>query len=103
MAKLRDVCRHVRSKNAGPFWITIDIFFPDRETYLRYRDSATLGPAVFASLYGANPSLVRNSPVDPLNVIKISFPRTSPQGGIVERDMHSGQQFARLLGIDIDP
>ena len=27
MPKLKDVCRYVRSKNAGPFWVTVDIFF----------------------------------------------------------------------------
>ena len=79
------------------------MFFEDRQTYLLYRESDSLGPAVFAALYGADPALVRHSPVDGLNVIKVSFPRTSPQGGIVERDMHAGQQFARLLELDVAP
>ncbi|MEA2725650.1 MAG: hypothetical protein QOF70_125, partial [Acetobacteraceae bacterium] len=29
MPRLGDVCRHIRSKNAGPFWITVDLFFRD--------------------------------------------------------------------------
>ena len=27
MPRLREVCRYVRFKNAGPFWITVDLFF----------------------------------------------------------------------------
>ncbi len=36
MPKLRDVCRYVRSKNAGPFWVTIDLFFKDDESFRKY-------------------------------------------------------------------
>ena len=31
-----DVCRHVRSKNAGPFWITLDLSFADQAAFDRY-------------------------------------------------------------------
>jgi len=37
-----------------------------------------------------------------LNVVKISYARTAPQGGMVERDMHCGQQFVRLLDVRLD-
>ena len=33
MPKLRDVCPRVRSKVAGPFWVTIDLFFDSREAF----------------------------------------------------------------------
>jgi len=32
----------VRSKNAGPFWQTIDVFFADDETYRAVADNASL-------------------------------------------------------------
>jgi hypothetical protein len=35
-------------------------------------------------------------------MIKISYPRAAPQGGMVERDMHSGQQYVRLLDVELD-
>jgi hypothetical protein len=35
-------------------------------------------------------------------MIKISYPRPKPQGWAGERDMHGGQQFARLLDIEMD-
>jgi Domain of unknown function (DUF4387) len=102
MAKVRDVCRHVRSKNAGPFWVTIDLFFDGHDNYLRYNQSEALGTAAIARLYGADPARVKRVPVESLAMVKISYPRTSPQGGIVERDMHSGQQFVRLLDVELD-
>jgi hypothetical protein len=33
--------------------------------------------------------------------VKISYPRSHPQGWAGERDMHQGQSFARLLDVDI--
>ena len=101
MAKIGEVCRHVRSKNAGPFWVTVDLFFDGEDNYRRYRDEPILGPALFGRLYSADPSLVKRLPVDNLRMIKISYPRPNPQGWMGERDMHAGQQFARLLDIEI--
>ena len=101
MAKVKDVCRHIRSKNAGPFWVTIDLFFDGHENFAKYAESPKLGPSLFAKLYGADPALVKRYPVAGLDVLKISYPRTSPQGGEVERDMHCGQQFVRLLDVEL--
>ncbi len=101
MAKLGDVSRHVRSKQAGPFWVTIDIWFDGPGNFERYKDSPALSPGVFAGLFGTNQALVKYIPVPELNLVKISYPRATPQGGIVERDMHSGQQYVRLLDIEL--
>lgn len=101
MAKVREVCRHVRSKNAGPFWVTFDLFFDGPENFRKYAMSAALGPRLFASLYGADADLVKRIPVESLNMVKISYPRPQPQGWMGERDMHQGQSFARLLNVEI--
>ncbi len=102
MSRIGEVCRHVRSKNAGPFWITVDLFFDGTATFQRYRNSPVLGPELFARLYGTDPRHVKRVPVDSLHMIKISYPRPKPQGWAGERDMHGGQQFARLLDVEID-
>src|SRR6266853_5009053 len=75
MSKVGEVCRHVRSKNAGPFWVTIDLFFDGEEKFRRYRDTTALGPELFQRLFGTDPSLVKRIPVDKLHMIKISYPR----------------------------
>jgi hypothetical protein len=103
MTALRDVCRHIRSKNAGPFWVTIDLFFKDSRSYQAYRDSDALAPAIFAELYGTDPRWVKRFAIDRLLTVKISFVRASAQGGMIERDMHAGQQYVRLLDLELDP
>lgn len=102
MAKIRDVCPHIRSKQAGPFWITIDIWFDGPETFEKYHASPALSPELFARLFGTDPALVKRIPAPDLHVLKISYPRATPQGGMVERDMHSGQQYVRLLDVELD-
>ena len=101
MPKLRDVTRYVRSKNAGPFWVTIDIFFNDEESYRRHRTDPCIGVEAVASLFDVAPDQVRRFEIETLSAIKLSYPRSQPQGGVVERDMHSGQQFVPLLDVQM--
>jgi hypothetical protein len=101
MPKLRDVCRHIRSKVAGPFWVTIDLFFDSEENYRKYHDNAAIQPSALAKIYESDPDLIAIYPVESLNMIKISYPRATPQGGIVERDLHSGQQYVDLLDVEM--
>ena len=102
MARLRDVSRYVRSKNAGPFWITLDLFFDGEDNYVRFVDAPALSAEGVARIYGVDPAHVRRYPVDSLQVLKISFPRQTPQGGPHERDMHGGQQYVRLLDLELE-
>jgi len=101
MPKVNDVCRYIRSKNAGPFWITLDLFFTDKEAYEEFASAPHLQPKSIAALYDVDASLVKHFPVPNLNVLKISFPRHAPQGGAMERDMHGGQQYVRLLDVEL--
>ena len=101
MPKLSDVCHDIRSKNAGPFWITIDLFFHDREVFDRYVAVSQLQPQALAAVFGVEPGQVGCYPVPGLSVLKISYPRKDPQGGMIERDLHGGQQFARLVDIEL--
>ena len=99
MPTVSEVCRHVRSKNAGPFWITIDVFFPDRERFDAHSESAALQAPALARLFGVEERHIKRHPVPRLMVLKISYPRRVPQGGAFERDMHGGQQFVPLLKV----
>ncbi len=99
MIRLRDVCRHVRSKNAGPYWVTIDLFFSTAAEFEHYAEAPAISNSSIAALFGVEASLVRRYQVPSLHVLKISYPRASAQGGVVERDMHCGQQYVRLLDL----
>jgi hypothetical protein len=101
MPRVADVCAHVRSKNAGPFWITIDLMFLDRTLFDRYVESAALQSVAIGRLFDVDVAQVKRFPVPDLGVLKISYPRRKPQGGAIERDMHGGQQYVRLLDVEL--
>ncbi|MFF5989461.1 DUF4387 family protein [Prauserella flavalba] len=57
--QLSEVAAVIRSKNAGPFCVTIDLFFDTREDYDRARASRLLTPAGVAEAYGVDESTVK--------------------------------------------
>lgn len=99
MAELRTLVDKVRSKNAGPFWLTIDIFCGTPEAYARVqRDLST---ARIAQVFQADSLALKRFDMPDLNVVKFSLPRPAVQGSITDRDMH-GASWAALVGeIDI--
>ncbi len=101
MTRLASVCRYIRSKNAGPFWITVDLFFADRKAFDRHSADPALSAEALALALGAEPASVRRFELPELAVLKFSYPRLHPQGGVIERDMHGGQYFADLLDLEI--
>ena len=101
MPKLEDVCHQIRSKNAGPFWISVDLFFRDRAAFDRYAGAKELQPENLGLLFGVRPDQVGCYPVPDLAVLKISYPRRDPQGGMIERDLHGGQQYIRIVDVEL--
>ncbi|WP_372802683.1 DUF4387 domain-containing protein [Paracoccus seriniphilus] len=92
--KLGDVVLKVRSKNAGPFWVTIDIFCDRPDIYKRVRDG--LSSASVAQLYRVPEQTLKRFDIEDLRVVKFSLPRPVVQGSAEDRDMH-GAQYAALL------
>jgi hypothetical protein len=84
----------VRSKNAGPFWLTVDIFCGDPATFARI--AAALDTGRVAQLYDTPVQLLKRFDIADLSVIKFSMPRPVVQGSREDRDMH-GAQWAALL------
>lgn len=101
MTKLKDVAQYVRSKAAGPFWVTVDIFCADAAAYDRVRAAPGLAAPAIAALYGVSANAVKVFEVPQLNVLKISFPRREPQGSAHDADSHAGQFFVPLLDVEV--
>jgi hypothetical protein len=57
--RLYDAAAVIRSKNAGPFAVTIDLFFDRRETFDLARSSRLLTPAGVAVAYGVAEATVK--------------------------------------------
>ena len=94
MPELGSIAQKVRSKNAGPFWLTLDIFCPDRAAY----DRVVRGVATdrVAALFGVPVADLKRFDIPALNVVKVSLPRPVVQGTRADRDMH-GAGWAVLL------
>lgn len=92
----------VRSKNAGPFWQTLDVFLDDDASYEAVAGAPALDPVVIGPLYGVDPATVRIFRLPSIRIVKVSFPRRAAQGGIADRDMHAGQQHVPLARLRLD-
>jgi Domain of unknown function (DUF4387) len=99
--KLWECASLVRSKNAGPFVLTLDVLFSDRETYEKVRDSGALDREVVAAIYGVPLDHLDRDVCDNALALKFSMPRRLPQGDFGDGDMHGGQQYAPLLDIEV--
>lgn len=99
MAELRTLVQKVRSKNAGPFWLTIDIFCGDADRY----DEVVkrLDNKAVADLFQTNSQTLKRFDIADLHVIKISLPRPAIQGSIHDRDMHGASWAALLAELDV--
>jgi len=94
MRKLSDRVLKVRSKNAGPFWVTVDVFCGSTDVFEQVR--LELRTEAVAALFQQPSQLIKRFDIADLNVIKFSFPRPVAQGARTDRDMH-GAQWAILL------
>jgi hypothetical protein len=100
--RIRDVAKLVRSKNAGPFWLTFDIMFDDADTYKRVRDSSLIDKATILRLYPQDPDRVKVFACDAALAIKVSFPRSHSSGSPLDSDVFGGQQYAPLLDLTLE-
>ncbi len=94
MTALKDIAQKLRSKNAGPFWLTVDIFCGTPEAYARVRDGLDTGTV--AARFQVAPDQLKRFDMPELNVVKFSLPRPQVQGTGADRDMH-GASFAQVL------
>jgi hypothetical protein len=99
---VRDVINSVRSKNAGPFAITFDLFFPDLETFTAVKKADVFKKDLIAKLYKLDAADVEVYYFEPSLAVKISIPRELPCGTPGDRDMLGGQQFTPLLTIPVN-
>lgn len=96
-----DLAVLVRSKNAGPFWLTFDIMFDDRAVYERVRDSKVLTKELVAKLFKRSQNEIILVNHDAALAIKVSFPRPQSSGSALDNDVFGGQQYAPLLALEV--
>lgn len=100
--KLFELTHVLRSKNSGPFQVTLDLLFDDRTKYERVRRSGKITPEAIAELYHIPVSSITDfAEYDAGLGIKITYLRPVASGTVGDRDVYGAQQHAPLMEIDI--
>ena len=99
--KLSDIAQVIRSKNAGPRRLTLDIMFASDADYQRVAQSPALGAENIGRLYRVSSDQVTIIPYPVGRAIKIVMPRAIMAGDPGDYDVYGAQQHAPLMGIEI--
>ena len=102
MPTLYELTKILRTKQAGPFEMTMDLIFHDEESYIRTKASGVITKELIASLYQLGVEDIRVLRwFDAANALKITVPRWHPSGSPGETDLYADQQHALLEDIQI--
>ncbi len=99
MGKLIDHAKVLRSKNAGPLFITFDIMFDTVEQFeyvMPYINKKEI-----SQLYDIDEMDIKIIPYKVVFSIKITIPRTNISGSILDQDIYGCQQHMKLANIII--
>lgn len=99
MKKLIEYTKILRSKNAGPLYITFDLIF-NSGADMRYVEER-LTPALVAEAYSVLPEKVDIISYGVVNSIKITFPRSTISGSLDDTDVYGCQMHGPLANIII--
>jgi hypothetical protein len=99
---IREVAQVVRSKNAGPFRLTLDILFKDRAVYEQVKRNGTITARTIAALYGLPADRVTDFVwFDPGKALKATLVRHVSSGTPHDTDIYGAQQHVPLLALTV--
>ncbi len=99
--KLYDVAKVIRTKNAGPFTLTLDLIFNRAGDYARVLSSPRFTERKIAALYRASPGTVRIHPFRRILAVKVTMPRPVGSGAPGDCDVYGSQQHFPLAQMEI--
>lgn len=103
MRKLKDAAKIIRSKNSGPFELTLDVIFADDETFEKASRAKIITKEKIAGIYGIDESTVLDIIEYPVaRAIKATLIRPLASGALGERDVYGAQQHAPLMEMEVD-
>ncbi|KAF3934686.1 hypothetical protein ABW20_dc0104943 [Dactylellina cionopaga] len=100
---LGDVASVLRSKNSGPYELTLDVMFNNKNTFERVKNAGVLTKENIAKLYKVSEKSVLVSMFwDPAMAFKATLKRPGGvSGGFGETDTHGSQQHVPLLFVQL--
>ena len=99
--KLADLAQVIRSKNAGPRRLTLDLMFASDADYQRVAQSPSLSRENIAARYGVTADDIAVIPYPAGRAIKIVLARPVMAGDPGDRDVYGAQQHAPMLEVEI--
>ena len=101
--KLKEIAQVIRSKNAGPYELTLDVMLKDQETFEKLRAANAINAQVIAQLYRIPEEDVISIVYFPnAKAIKATIVRPLPSGALGERDVYGAQQHAPLVNFTVE-
>jgi len=101
--KLTDIASVIRSKNSGPYELTLDIIFNEFDDFERVRKANFINEELICSLYNVTPDkIVSLIAFAPAKAIKATIKRPLCSGDLGETDVYGAQQHAPLLELEFD-
>ena len=101
MPKLKDIAKACKSKNAGPYELTLDIMFQDQETFDKVRKTGVISPQLIAKLYDVPVESVVFTEFPPAFAYKATIERRIVSGAVGDTDVYGAQQHAPLLDVEV--
>ncbi len=101
MPKIKDLAVICRSKNASPFLLTLDVVFPDRDTFDRVQASGVINRSLISRLYSVPESDVLLVEFPPANAFKATIPRLHGSGAVEDSDVYGAQQHGPLMDVEL--
>lgn len=102
MPTLRDLAAVLRSKNAGPFLVTIDVFFDDDDALDRVRRAGVLEPDSVGAAYGIDAELVTGPFWDTAaRGAKVSFPKLPNGNDPACTDLFGAHQHVPVAALEV--
>ena len=101
MTLIGDLAVVCKSKNAGPYEVTIDAVFADKEIFEKVKASGVLCEDLFARLYNVRADEIIFTVYDAGLAFKATLPRLIPAGDICDTDVYGAQQHAPLLAVEV--
>jgi hypothetical protein len=99
--RLDALAKVIRSKNAGPCLLTLDVMLPDAAAFAYVTGRLDGLRREVARRYGRSENEVAVLSFAPALAVKITLPRDVVAGDVGDRDVYGAQQHAPLLDIEL--
>ena len=99
--KLYDAAFVCRSKNAGPFQVTVDLMFETKEMYDKVLNSPSFTAEKIGKLYHVPSGKIAVKTFERILTVKVVLPRACSSGSLQDVDVYGSQQHFPLGSLEI--